>query len=42
MASTRAAELQRLGGRPMLLEDKLAVVYGGGGHIGRAVARTFA
>jgi 3-oxoacyl-[acyl-carrier protein] reductase len=26
----------------MLLEDKVAVVYGGGGAIGSAVARAFA
>ena len=26
----------------MLLDDKVAVIYGAGGHIGGAIARTFA
>src|SRR5215203_5781296 len=30
------------GGRPMLLENKNAVIYGAGGSIGGAVARAFA
>jgi 3-oxoacyl-[acyl-carrier protein] reductase len=30
------------GGMEMLLEDKNAIVYGGGGAVGGAVARTFA
>jgi 3-oxoacyl-[acyl-carrier protein] reductase len=29
-------------GMEMLLEDKNAIVYGGGGEVGGAVARTFA
>src|SRR4051812_28080569 len=35
-------EANHEGGRSMLLQDKVAVIYGGGGTIGGAVARAFA